>query len=60
MKELREMLETVRAKDLREITPEEVKALIVLAIKTAGVISGITAAIGIITNLVTILAAVKE
>ena len=57
---LRETLETIRVKGLQGTTPADLKALIVQVIRLAGVISGVMALIGVITDLATILAAVKE
>jgi hypothetical protein len=54
MRELREMkeaLEAVRAKGIREMTPADLTALIVRAVRLAGVISGVMALAVIITAL---------
>ena len=63
MRELREMkeaLEAVRAKGIREMTPADLTALIVRAVRLAGVISGVMALKGIITDLITIADAARE
>ncbi len=60
MRELRKILETIREKGLQGTTPADLKALIVQVIKIAGVISGIMALTGIITDMVTIITALKE
>lgn len=60
MRELREMAETIRAKGMAGTTFADLKELIVQAIKVAGMISGVIAAIGIITDLATIITAAKE
>ena len=63
MRELREMkeaLEAVRAKGIREMTPADLTALIVRAVRLAGVISGVMALKGIITDLAVIITALRE
>ena len=60
MKELRQALETIREKGMAGATPADLKALIVQLIRAAGVISGVMALTGIITDLAAIITAAKE
>ena len=60
LREMREALEAVREKGIREVTPADLMAVIVRGIRVAGMISGVIALKGIITDLVTIITALKE
>ena len=57
---LREMLRRAREKGLAELTISDLKELIVQVIRVTGLISAVTAAIGIITDLITIADAARE
>ena len=60
MIKLREMLRRAREKGLAELTISDLKELIVQVIRVTGLISAATAAIGIITDLITIADAARE
>ena len=60
MKELREMILAIRNKGLRGTTPGDLLLVIVQIIRITGVISAVMAIIRVVTDLVTIVGALKE
>ena len=60
MKELREMILAISNKGLRGTTPGDLLLVIVQIIRITGVISAVMAIIRVVTDLVTIVGALKE